>query len=91
LDVSQHEDHVALFGGEDGADVIRSIITFFSRDDLIEPGGSLWMEIESSQQEIINDYVHSKWNDHMEIINFHRDFRDVIRFVELRKKTTCVA
>jgi len=84
-DVSQHEDHTALFGGEDGTDVVREIIDFFYRDDLVEPGGSLWLEIESSQPEIISDYVGSKWNNHMEICAFHKDFRDVLRFVELRK------
>jgi len=84
-DVSEHEDHTALFGGEDGADILREIIDFFGRDDLIEPGGSLWLEIESSQPEILSDYVRSKWNNYVEICAFHKDFRDVIRFVELRK------
>lgn len=84
-EVARYEDHRALFGGEDGADVIREIIDFFQREDFVEPGGSLWLEIESSQQYIITEYIRGKWSHKMEIKQFKKDFRDVIRFVEIRK------
>jgi len=84
-EVARYEDHRALFGGEDGADVIREILDFFQREDFVEPGGSLWLEIESSQQDIIAEYVQEKWSKKMEIKQFIKDFRDVIRFVEICK------
>jgi len=86
-EVSQHEDHVALFGGESGADVIWKILDFFGRDDAVERGGSLWLEIESSQRDLLSDYVQSNFSQQMDIIQFKNDFRDVVRFVEIRKTT----
>jgi len=86
-EVLQHEDHAALFGGESGAEVIWKILDFFGRDDAVESGGSLWMEIESSQRELLSDYVQSNLSHKMEIKQFKNDFRDVVRFVEIRKTT----
>ena len=55
--------------------------------DFIESGGSLWMEIESSQRDVIIECVQSNFDDKLEIKQFKKDFRDVTRFVEIIKKT----
>jgi len=81
----QHEDDRAYCGGEDGADVIREILDFFQRDEFIEADGTLWLEIETSQQDIITEYVRGYLSHKMVIKQFVKDFRDVIRYVEIRK------
>ena len=45
--VVDFEPHVALFGGKDGLETIRSIINSVS--DYLAPGGQLWLEHEPEQ------------------------------------------
>jgi len=83
--VTRFEDHRSLFAGEDGADVIREILDFYQHDEFVEDNGSLWLEIESSQRDIITDYIGGKWSNKLKIKQFKKDFNDVIRFVEISK------
>ena len=46
-DVLDHEPHLALFGGEDGLDVVRRVIA--SARDWLVPGGLLAVEIDPAQ------------------------------------------
>lgn len=50
-DVAEHEDSVALDGGEDGLDVVREIVQRCPR--LLRKGGprQLWMEVDTSHPE----------------------------------------
>lgn len=56
-DVADHEDSVALDGGEDGLDVVRDIVRRCPR--LLRKGGSrqLWMEVDTSHPEAIQRWL----------------------------------
>lgn len=59
LDVAEHEDSVALDGGEDGLDVVREIIKRSPR--LLKKGGprQLWMEVDTSHPEAMQAWLAS--------------------------------
>ena len=56
-DVADHEDSVALDGGEDGLDVVRDIVRRCPR--LLRRGGprQLWMEVDTSHPEAIQRWL----------------------------------
>lgn len=56
-DVADHEDGVALDGGEDGLDVVRDIVGRCPR--LLRSGGprQLWMEVDTSHPEVIQRWL----------------------------------
>lgn len=56
-DVANHEDSVALDGGEDGLDVVRDIVRRCPR--LLKRGGprQLWMEVDTSHPEAIQRWL----------------------------------
>lgn len=56
-DVADHEDSVALDGGEDGLDVVRDIVQRCPR--LLRRGGprQLWMEVDTSHPEAIQHWL----------------------------------
>lgn len=56
-DVADHEDHVALDGGEDGLDVVRRIVQ--KCPELLRRGGfrQLWMEVDTSHPERIGSWL----------------------------------
>lgn len=56
-DVADHEDSVALDGGEDGLDVVRDIVQRCPR--LLKRGGprQLWMEVDTSHPEAIQRWL----------------------------------
>lgn len=85
VDVTQFEDHVALFGGVDGLDVIRRILSFAGSHGLKEKG-TLWLEVESSQDTELQRIVSQEFSPNLTLKRFLNDFRDVVRFVEIEKK-----
>lgn len=56
-DVADHEDSVALDGGEDGLDVVRDIVRRCPR--LLRRGGArqLWMEVDTSHPEAMQRWL----------------------------------
>lgn len=56
-DVADHEDSVALDGGEDGLDVVRDIVRLCPR--LLRKGGprQLWMEVDTSHPEAMQRWL----------------------------------
>lgn len=54
-DVVDHEPGVAVFGGEDGLDIIRRLLTEAS--DWIKPGGWIVLEISSWQRQDVTDLL----------------------------------
>jgi HemK-like putative methylase len=72
--VIAHEPYVALFGGEDGMDVIRTIIEQAPRH--LERHGQLWIEHEPEQSETIRNLA----RDHKFICDTHKDQYGVERY-----------
>ncbi|CAM9714048.1 unnamed protein product, partial [Ectocarpus fasciculatus] len=56
-DVADHEDSVALDGGEDGLDIVRDIVQLCPR--LLRKGGprQLWMEVDTSHPEAMQRWL----------------------------------
>ncbi|MFL6536675.1 MAG: peptide chain release factor N(5)-glutamine methyltransferase [Chthoniobacterales bacterium] len=74
-----HDPEVALFGGEDGAEMIRRLIE--TAPSHLKPGGLLALETGISQAEALADFAKAQ--------NFHdvvtrRDFAGVVRFLFAR-------
>ncbi len=51
-DIVEHEPHLALFGGDDGLEVVRKVIAGLR--DRLEPGGLFATEIDPSQAEQVS-------------------------------------
>jgi len=77
--VTDFEPHEALFGGEDGLAFIRPLIT--ETPKFLNPGGSLFVEFDSAQKDVIKDLAHTSgaWRE----TRFIRDQYDEWRAVEL--------
>ena len=79
-EVRDFEDEKALDGGHDGLDIIRNILKFGA--SVLRPGGSLWLETDSSHPSIIEDIA----SDHdMKFVKTHKDFQNLDRFCFLQK------
>lgn len=57
LSVSRWEPHLALYGGQDGLDLIRRLLEEIS--DRLSPGGLLLLEIEACQGEAVETLAHN--------------------------------
>lgn len=76
--VMDHEDPRALFGGQDGTDVIRDILHAAPR--LVKCGGSVWLEVDDTQPEKLAQM-------HFQGLEFVAKFDDVYgkpRFCQFR-------
>ncbi len=71
---------LALFGGEDGLDLIRSLLN--ETKDHLAPNGIIWLEIASGQEELLQKEISLyPWLSYTQAI---ADYMGNIRFVELR-------
>ena len=57
--VREHEPHLALFGGEDGHDVLRRLIPQAAQH--LRPGG--WLLLETAGRSVIVDDLLASWQD----------------------------
>jgi len=57
-EISRHEDVGALYGGRDGLDVVKEILRISS--GILKPHGSVWLEVDISHPEKINDWISSQ-------------------------------
>lgn len=76
------DPELALFGGEDGLDLIRELL--FQSKEKLKSGGIILLEIASGQEDILQ--AETKNYDHLEWIGAHKDYFENIRFVEFRIK-----
>lgn len=53
--VKDHEPYHALDGGEDGLDIIRSVIRLWTR--ILRPGGSMMLEVGEGQAETVQELL----------------------------------
>lgn len=77
VNVSRHEPNLALFGGDDGLDVIRSIVV--QAGDWLKPGGSLLLEIGFNQAELVMDLLGQAG---FSAIKCDRDFSGIDRIAQ---------
>jgi release factor glutamine methyltransferase len=56
-EVNQHDPHAAVFGGQDGLDVIRPLIGRIAA--LLRPGGSVAIEHDETQAYVVPTLVHA--------------------------------
>jgi release factor glutamine methyltransferase len=81
-EVTHHEPHLALDGGDDGLDAIRELIAI-APDYLISSG--FWIvELMSGQAEIVRSLL--KDNGKYTSIQIHQDYSGIERFVCANKK-----
>ena len=78
--VRDHEPHLALDGGEDGLDEIRTIVA--QAKTYLAPGGLLLMEHHHDQSEAVIDLLVSAGLGHLKS---HRDLEGTLRFVSARQ------
>lgn len=77
-DVAEHEPHAALFGGEDGLDVIRRLVAGLG--EVIEPEGHALIEVGAGQAAAVEALLAAlPWVERTER---HRDLGGVERVVE---------
>ena len=77
-EVALYEDHQALDGGTDGLDVIRSILELAQK--VLKPGGSLWLETDSSHPSQIEEMAYTYGLEYCKTI---KDFGNFDRFCHL--------
>jgi release factor glutamine methyltransferase len=80
-EVLLYEPSAALFGGDDlGMAVVNQILT--KAPDLLNPWGSLWLEIDPSQPPLIKAEV-AKPGSRLQFVDSYQDVYGVDRFVRL--------
>ena len=77
VEVRDHDPHMALFGGADGFDVARGVITV--AEQLLVPNGLFGMEHADVQGESVSDLL-ANWHDVID----HKDYNQLPRFVTAR-------
>jgi release factor glutamine methyltransferase len=75
-EVTEHDPHRAVFGGADGLDVIRPLITRIA--DLLRPGGALGLEHDETHAYVVPTLVHA--DPHFTDVRLHHDLARRPRF-----------
>jgi release factor glutamine methyltransferase len=81
-EVAQHEDRVALHGGDDGLDVVRELLD--GAGELLRPQGprELWLEVARRHPAVVAEVAGPRW----ELLDADKaqDLAGNPRFVRLR-------
>ena len=80
-EVRDYEPPVALFGGTDGLDALRSVLT--GAAEKLAPGGWLVMEFGCGQDDCVSSLVASV--DGLDIVRIRHDLQDIPRTVVCRR------
>ncbi|MDJ1176203.1 peptide chain release factor N(5)-glutamine methyltransferase [Roseofilum capinflatum] len=75
-EVAHHEPHLALNGGSDGLDCIRTLVN--SAPDYLQPGGLWLVEMMAGQAEEVQQLLIDNGNYHP--IQIHKDLAGIERF-----------
>lgn len=76
------DPELALFGGEDGLDLIRELLK--QSEGKLVKGAPILLEIASGQEEILK--AEAQNYSHLEWVDFHKDYYDNVRFVEYKAR-----
>ena len=79
--VSDYEPHLALFGGEDGLDFYRAIVSNYSC--ALKPGGLICFEFGQGQDQAVGRILEEQG---FHVICFRKDTGDIVRAVLAQKK-----
>lgn len=82
-EVRDYEPAVAVFGGEDGLDGLRSVVEGAAQR--LKPGGWLVMEFGCGQDDDVTDLV--KGVDGIDVVKIRHDLQDIPRTVVCRRAT----
>lgn len=81
-EVDKFDPALALYGGPDGLDLVRKLLS--QTEDKMNTGASILLEIGSEQAEILkNEAANYPW---LEFSGAHKDYCDNIRFVSYKAK-----
>ena len=81
-EVDKFDPALALYGGPDGLDLVRKLLS--QTEDKMNTGASILLEIGSEQAEILkNEAANYPW---LEFTGAHKDYCDNIRFVSYKAK-----
>lgn len=81
-EVADHDPDIAVFGGPDGLDVIRSVVACAAR--LLKPGGWFGMEHDDTQGESVPELLSARRV--MSDVEDHRDLAGRPRFATARRR-----
>lgn len=79
--LTRYEDLRALDGGEDGLSLIKIIIQMST--NLLKAGGTLWLEVDPSHPEMIQDFLERNKHLHLKYVASYPDLFHNDRFVEI--------
>lgn len=83
-EISLYEDLRALDGGDDGMQVIRSILKFSSKR--LRLNGMLWLEVDPAHPKLVEEYLEMHSNElALKFVACYKDMFDKERFVEIMK------
>ncbi len=81
-EVAKYDPALALFGGEDGLDLVRKLLQ--QTEGKLKPGASILLEIGSEQGEMLKAEAEKyPW---LEFTGIHKDFCNNVRFVSYKAK-----
>ena len=81
-EVAKYDPALALFGGEDGLDLVRKLLQ--QTEGKLKPGASILLEIGSEQGEMLKAEAEKyPW---LEFSGIHKDFCNNVRFVSYKAK-----
>jgi len=75
-EVTRHEPHLALDGGDDGLDCIRQLVA--TAPNYLQPGGIWLIEMMAGQAEQVSNLL--RQNGNYDNIQIHRDLAEIERF-----------
>jgi len=81
-EVTKHEPHLALDGGDDGLDAIRELVNIAPQ--YLITGGFWIVELMAGQAEIVRSLLQA--NGRYTNIQIHKDYAAIARFVSANKK-----
>jgi release factor glutamine methyltransferase len=84
MDVLKYESQNALCGGEDGLDVVRTII--HQLPNWCRSGAICWMEVDPSHPTLIRDWLDENQNLDVQFVSTFYDMFGKARFVKVRVK-----
>ena len=79
----RYEDMAALDGGEDGLQIIKSILRFSQQ--ILNMDGKIFLEVDPSHPEMIKDFLKSNTDLQLTLTHVHKDFLGRERFVEIKR------
>lgn len=80
-EVAKYDPALALFGGADGLDLVRKLLS--QTENCLKPGAAIFLEIGSEQGEMLKaEATNYPW---LEFTGIHKDFCNNVRFVSYKK------